>query len=306
MSAIIVLAGGAFDEREVSLRSGKAVADALQASGHHVTLIDPAEGLEPHKAQLQQADAVFPALHGKGGEEGIIQAELEALGVTYVGSDSTVSALCFDKWRYRQLLKKHDILMAKGELVDEHTFTQSPLFKQPFVLKPFDSGSSIDTFVVRSPGQADMPAIAQTFMHHPRMLLEALIPGVEVTVGVLGDQALPVIEVIPPADGEFDYDNKYNGKTQELCPPQHVSEALQQQAQQLALRIHTLCGCRDLSRTDFIITPDNHIYTLETNTLPGMTDQSLYPKAAKQTGIDMKELVDNLVQMAINRKQINK
>jgi D-alanine-D-alanine ligase len=120
-------------------------------------------------------------------------------------------------------------------------------------------------------------------------------------VGVLGKQALPVIEIIPPAGGEFDYENKYNGKTQELCPPVHVAEDLQRQAQNLAEQIHSAAGCRDMSRTDFIIRNDGSIYLLETNTIPGMTSQSLYPKMAATAGISFPDLCDRLVQMALSR-----
>jgi D-alanine-D-alanine ligase len=134
------------------------------------------------------------------------------------------------------------------------------------------------------------------------MLLEELIEGVELTVGVLGDQALPVIEIIPPSDGEFDYENKYNGKSQELCPPRHVDQNIQKQAQEIAVHIHRSLGLRDMSRTDIIIRrSDNVLFTLETNTIPGMTDQSLLPKAAAVAGYSMPELCDTLVRRALQR-----
>jgi D-alanine-D-alanine ligase len=131
------------------------------------------------------------------------------------------------------------------------------------------------------------------------MLLEELIDGQEITVAVLADKVLPVIEIIPPQDAEFDYENKYNGKTQELCPPQHISEDIQKQAQELALRIHKELGLRDFSRTDIMIRrSDSKLFVLETNTIPGLTDQSLLPKAAAVGGINMPTFVKMLVEAA--------
>ena len=130
------------------------------------------------------------------------------------------------------------------------------------------------------------------------MLLEELIEGTEVTVGVLDQTALPVVEIVPPQGQEFDYENKYNGATQELCPPQHVSLADQLAARQLAETVHLLTGCHHLSRTDIIITPEHHLYVLETNTIPGLTDQSLFPKAAAAAGIAWSGLVKQFIDLA--------
>jgi D-alanine-D-alanine ligase len=298
MANVIVLAGGTSDEREVSLRSGKAVAAALEKGGYKVTLSDPADGLNVMLPQLQKADVVFPVLHGAGGEDGTLQKFLEEHKLTYVGSDRWASATCFDKAGYTKLLKKHRIIVPATEEVTEKQFKDSPLSKKPFVLKPNDGGSSIDTFIIRDPANLDSSAIKQAFSRHDKMLLQELIQGVEITVAILGSQALPVIEIIPPAGGEFDYENKYNGQTRELCPPQHVSKENQQKAQALAKGIHDLTGCRDLSRTDIIITADNTLYVLETNTIPGLTEESLVPKAAAVSGISMLSLCAKLVMSA--------
>jgi D-alanine-D-alanine ligase len=182
--------------------------------------------------------------------------------------------------------------------VNEEQFGRSALAKQPFVLKPNDGGSSIDTFIMRDPQKVNATAIKQAFSRHKTMLLQELINGVEITVAVtrMNDHAaLPVIEIIPPADGEFDYENKYNGKTQELCPPEHVGRENQRKAQALAKQVHDLTRCQDVSRTDMIITPDDKIYILETNTMPGMTEESLVPKAAAADGISMSKLCSALI-----------
>ncbi len=302
MSSIIVLSGSTSKEREVSLRSGTAVANALRANGHTVTVIDPAENFLAQKDIVQAADAVFPALHGTGGEDGEIQKILESWNVPFVGSDSQASYLCLNKDRYKELVRQHDILMPRGEVVDADGFRASELSSRPFVLKPYDGGSSVDTIIVRNVAQFDTSTLAPLFAKYSTLLLEELIEGDEITVGILGEQQLPVIEIIPPESGEFDYENKYNGMTQELCPPQHVSELLQQQAQEIALNVHRLCNCRDLSRSDFIVTKIGEIYLLETNTIPGMTEQSLFPKAAAAAGMPMAEAMEKLVQLALARK----
>lgn len=300
MSSVIVLAGGNSDERAVSLRSGAAVAAALKRSGHRVSQVDPADGLTA--ANFKNTDVVFPALHGAGGEDGAVQAKLDDFGVPYVGSGAEASKLCFDKWQYKQLLVKQGLPNPRGDLVDETRFWQSNLIKNPFILKPNDGGSSIDNLLVREPAsQLDKAKVRALFENHPRMLLEELVEGVEITIAVLGDKPLPVIEIIPPPSGEFDYANKYNGQSQELCPPRHVDESVQSAAQALALRIHELTACRDFSRTDMIIKPGGELYVLETNTIPGMTGESLFPKAAAAAGITMDKLVDNLVQLASQR-----
>lgn len=298
---VIVLTGGRSAEREISFRSGAAIQQALENRGHTVKAIDYADDVAVLKDELLRADAVVPALHGKGGEDGALQAQLEALGVCFVGSDSESSRLCMDKWQYKRRIRAA-LPTPAGELVGRETMWESALAKQPFVLKPNDGGSSIDTFIVTDPQKADRQKISAAFARNPEMLLEELIPGVEITVGVLGDEALPVVEIIPPPDGEFDYENKYNGKTQELCPPLHVSPENQKEAQRLSLLAHRLCGCRDLSRTDLFVTPGGELSIIETNTFPGMTNQSLYPKEAAVAGIPMDELVDRLARMALSRR----
>lgn len=296
---VLVLLGGTLSERDVSLRSGKAAADALKKIGHHVLTYDPAEGFEGLTDLLRHIEVVFPALHGEGGEDGIIQEYLEQNHIPFVGSGSEASMLCFDKAKYKDFLKHHGFPVPTGELVTKQTFTNHPFTKQPYVLKPRDGGSSIDTFIVHTVSQADINKINKVFDRHTEMLLEELIEGIETTVAIIGDQAMPVIEIIPPEHEEFDYENKYNGKTQELCPPLNVPKHLQQQAQELALKIHKLTNCRDMSRTDIMISKTNQLFVLETNTIPGLTSQSLLPKAAQAAGIDMPELVNMLVKGAL-------
>jgi D-alanine-D-alanine ligase len=216
-----------------------------------------------------------------------------------LGADSKVSKLCFDKEEFKKLLDKLSILSPRYEIVNPDSLASSDLLKKPYVLKPIDGGSSIDTLIIRDLSQKIDMSI---FDRHPNMLLEELIEGSEITVPVLGEKALPVIEIIPPEGGEFDYENKYNGATKELCPPEHISEENQLKAQDIAEQVHNAAGVRHLSRTDIMIDNNNQHWVLELNTMPGMTSQSLYPKSAAHAGIDMRQLVEQFLNMTTGAK----
>lgn len=295
---VLVLKGGDSSERDVSLRSAACVVDALKSAGHEVLEYDTAEGLDGMKQFSDKADVVFPILHGKDGEDGTVQAKLEAFDMKYLGATSSVSKLCFDKAAFKQAVKKLGVKVPAGEIVTRETIETSKLTKSPFVLKPNDGGSSIDTYIVRNPSDTALD-LNDIFSRHTEMLAEELITGVEITVPVLDRFALPVIEIIPPEGSEFDYENKYNGKTQELCPPENIDSSLQKQAQEIAEKIHTSLGVRHLSRTDIIIDDDHEMYVLELNTIPGMTDKSLFPKSADVNGMSMQFLVESLLGLTL-------
>ncbi len=294
---ILVLGGGNSSEREVSLRSSAAVSVALTAIGHAVEMADPTDGEEAVMAAVERNELVFPILHGTGGEDGTIQRLLDTAGKPYLGSDAAASELCFDKVRLKTVLVDNGILTPKSEVVTTASFGTSGLAKAPFVLKPVADGSSVGTMIVKSlPYNSEQAAVL--LQGYGQMLLEELIVGIEITVPVLGAAALPVIEIVPPAGKVFDYENKYNGATSELCPPLHVSPELQNRAQRLAEEVHSVSGARHLSRTDMIITPGGQIYVLEINTLPGMTATSLLPKSAAAAGLDWSKLAARLVELA--------
>ena len=295
---VLVLLGGTSNEREVSFRSGGAVADALRAAGYEVLEYDPAEGYAGLSQFVGKVDCVFPILHGKGGEDGSIQLELEKLNLKYLGSDSKVSRLCFNKNEFKKILNKLSILTPKWEVVNGENVAQSELINHPYVLKPIGGGSTIDAYIVRDPKSAGYDE--QVFEKYQQMLLEELIEGDEVTVSVLSDTALPVIEIIPPEGQEFDFENKYNGATKEICPPKNVSAEHQTEAQKSAVKIHEIVGARHLSRVDFMIDRSGKLYVLELNTMPGLTGQSLYPKSAAEAGLPMPELVSEFVKMVIH------
>lgn len=290
---VLVLGGGISPEREVSLRSANNVADAARQAGFEVKEADPADGLDVLDGLKDTL--VLPILHGKNGEDGFIQRELEARNLPFLGSDSAASIACFDKWATRLELTHAGIKMPQADFVDEKNYGLSPLAKRHHALKVVHGGSSIGTHIARADEDKDTAAVNQIFAMEDKAVLEELIEGSEITVPVLDGKALPVIEIIPPADEEFDYDNKYNGRTQELCPPKNVSQELQLKAQELAEKVHRVMGARHLSRVDIMIDKTGKLYVLEINTMPGMTSGSLYPKSAKQAGMDMPALVKKFV-----------
>jgi D-alanine-D-alanine ligase len=294
---ILVLHGGSSSERAVSLRSAANVITQLDKLGHEVIIADPSHDSFNLRDMVAQVDIILPILHGAGGEDGTLQRELEALGKPFLGSGSDACDLTFDKAMYRDFVAQHGVLIADGEVVDHEQFKESEFRHGPYVLKPVSGGSSVDTIIVHNIAEEpDGLVFEDLFNRYSEMLIEELIDGQELTVGILGDEALPVILIIPPSHENFDYENKYNGRTQELVNPADVSGDVQKRAKELALRLHRLTGCRHMSRTDMIVANDM-LYVLETNTIPGLTEQSLLPKAAEVSGLDRTALVKSFVDM---------
>ncbi len=299
---VIVLGGGNSPEREISLRSSQAVVRAASRAGYEVEIIDTKHGFEVLDS-IDAQSVVLPMLHGIGGEDGEIQAELEKRRLLFLGTGSKASDLAFDKWRTKQLLNSHALTTPKGALVSRAEYAHHPLSREPHVLKANRNGSSIGIYIVYNSSKIDKHKVDKVFEYGEQALLEELIQGIEITVPILGNQTLPVIEIIPPKGEEFDYENKYNGETQELCPPRHVDTAVQKRAQEVAYLAHRTLGCLHLSRTDIMIDKDNQLFVLEVNTTPGMTDQSLYPKSAKVAGLDFATVVKKFVELAQTEKR---
>lgn len=286
MAGIIVLGGGPSNEREVSLRSSSSIKSALDQAGFKTVFTDP---VSDDSYLSTQNSIVFPILHGRFGEDGTVQKLLEEKSIPFLGSDSVSSANCFDKWRTIEILKQEGISVPRSDLITLDGYSGHGLAAKPHVLKIPDGGSSIGTYIIRESAIARDKATE--IFSGSKMIIEELIEGVELTVPILDDKALPVIEIQPPEDGEFDYENKYNGKTKELCPPASIDNGTQKRMQQLSENVHKIMKCRHLSRVDIMLDKENNPYVLEINTIPGMTDQSLFPKSALQAGIDMPELV---------------
>ncbi|MEZ4210117.1 MAG: ATP-grasp domain-containing protein [Patescibacteria group bacterium] len=287
MKTLIIYGGfGLSSEAEVSIKSGEALLQAMpEAKGFLLTKDNLPELLDT----ASQYDIVIPALHGNFGEDGQLQTLLEERGINFIGSGSAASALCWDKFRYKEAITKLGKNTPASKLIT--TISNLP---QSGVLKPIGSGSSIDMLITK-PGESFNHSHVQTLLDKYQTLLwEEYIEGIEITVGILKDQPLPVVEIIPPENSWFDYQHKYDGTTQELVPAIHISEDIQHQAQQIALTIHTQLGCKDISRTDMIVKGDT-VYVLETNTMPGLTPESLYPKAANAAGYKLHGLISYLI-----------
>ncbi len=289
---VAVLYGGPSSEREVSLRSGAAVAAGLRTAGYDVTAVD----VTGWDVQLPPGiEAAFIALHGAFGEDGTLQELLEKRGVPYTGSDPAGSRNAFDK----RLSK--DIFVRAGVPTPDYEILTDPGRRRlalPVVTKPPREGSSIGVQIVMREEEW-APAFAATAQHDPEVLVEQFIPGRELTVGIVGDEALPVIEIVAP-DGNYDFDAKYKytkGKTQYLVPAPITPEQ-QRQCQDYALRAFKALGCRGLSRLDFRLDAAGRLYLLENNTIPGFTETSLLPKAARVRGWEFPDLCDRILQMA--------
>jgi D-alanine-D-alanine ligase len=287
--------GGPSAEREVSLRSGAAVAQALRTCGHRVQELDP----EPGRWSLPPGtDVVFLALHGTYGEDGTVQGELDALGVPYTGCDAAASALAFDKARTKERCLQAGVPTPRSFVVDSAHAALPAGWRPPLVLKPVCQGSSVGLQFVESANEWP-PALAAALRHDDRVLVEERIAGRETTVGILGDEALPVVEVRPRL-GAYDYANKYtSGATDYLCPAP-FEEATTCRIQQAGVDAFRAVGGRDYARVDVMVR-DGQPFVLEVNTLPGMTETSLLPKAAAAVGIGYGELCERMVRLALRR-----
>ncbi len=336
MAQLLVLMGGDAPEREISLRSGRAVAAALARSGHRVWAMDisyrhkeshpptlpPEPTLEPPLRcspltlpdwlRLLRPDAVFPILHGGYGEDGTLQAMLELLQVPYASPPPLACQLAMNKVQFKRLLIAENILTPPYCVLDRTSFERDPegaldeveqRIGYPCVVKPSCQGSTIGASVVNQPDRSALwEAVAEALRYDPEALVEQKIMGKEITVPVLGQgekaKALPVIEIVPKT-GFFDFTTKYTpGMAEHVIPPS-LAEAIQKRAQEIGVRVHNLLGCRAVTRTDMMVDEQGNIFVLELNAIPGMTELSLVPEAARYAGISFEALMDYLLQEAL-------
>lgn len=293
---ITVFLGGPSAEREVSLSSGTAVAAALRARGHRVTELDPVPGRWTLPADT---DVVFLALHGTYGEDGAVQAELDALGVPYTGCDAAASRVAFDKLETKRRCVAAGVPTPRFEVIASPMASWPRGWSPPVVLKPVCQGSSVGLVFVQR--VADWSAaMTEAFRHDTRVLCEERITGREATVGVLDGVPLPLVEV-RPRSGVYDYRSKYTaGATEYLCPAPFAAEVTAR-IQAVGLEAFRAVGARDYARVDVMVTAAGQPLVLEVNTLPGMTETSLLPKAAAAAGIPYAELCERMVHLALRR-----
>ena len=300
---IAVLMGGWSAERDVSLSSGEGVAKALESRDHEVVRIDMDRNIAQVLAGVRP-DIVFNALHGTPGEDGTVQGMMDLMGLRYTHSGLETSVIAIDKELTKMVLVPHGIRMPEGKLVDsESLFDRDPL-PRPYVLKPVNEGSSVGVAIVREGGNHGDPIARDSqgpWREFSRLLAEPFIPGRELTVAVLDDEALAVTE-LRPKSGFYDYDAKYtDGLTEHVCPAE-IPDTIRDAALDTALRAHRVLGCRGASRADFRWDESigaEGLYLLEVNTQPGMTPLSLVPEQARVRGIAYAELVERIVGAAL-------
>jgi D-alanine-D-alanine ligase len=324
---VAVLMGGRSSEREISLRTGQGVAQALRNLGHDTTSVDAADGavLTPGQEEssarplaavqalpvsamltglqtpaVLEADVVFIALHGKYGEDGVVQAALEMSGKVYTGSGVLASALAMDKAMTKRVLEReaiptpHWIVLEAG--VPGSTVDVRQLGGYPIVVKPNSEGSTMGLTIVKGPSELDA-AIALAGRHDSQVLLEQYIEGRELTVAVVGEEAYPIVE-IEPKSGFYDYKAKYTkGMTTYTCPAD-LDKDLARHVRELAVECAGVLGCRGVVRVDFRLNDDDEVFVLEVNTVPGMTPTSLVPMAAAAKKLTYEQLVARMLDMA--------
>lgn len=302
MKRVAVLLGGISNEREISLKSGRQIISHLDPKKYRVKAYDPKNQLMRLIKDIKagKIDVVFNALHGKGGEDGTVQGLLDWLGVPYTGSGVLASALAMDKAKTKLLYREHGIPTPPSLVIERFDKLQiRRTLGSNIVIKPNADGSSVGVSV--NPPQSRWKKLVEArIKSEGSCMVEVFRAGRELTVGILGTEALPVVE-IRPKNMFFDFEAKYTpGMSIELCPAP-IPSSITKKAQELGLRAHNALGCRGYSRTDMIWGPRG-LEVLETNTLPGMTETSLLPLAAKSAGIPFPKLLDRMIRLAGNIK----
>jgi len=293
-----VLMGGTSSEREVSLKSGAAVSAALKRKGFDVVDIDVNKDL---LERLEGVDVAFVILHGKPGEDGVVQGVLDFAGIPYTGPKVLGAALGMNKLITKKVLSFHGIRVPRFRVYRKRDYLlpgedQLGNLDFPVVIKPVDEGSTIGVTMARDEAEFE-EGLEQAFSYSDEVLVEEFIEGRELTVGVVGDRALPVIE-IRPRKGFYDYESKYTKGMTEYLVPAPIDEDTAKQAQEWALIAHRALYQRGVSRTDFRLDGKGNLYVLEINSIPGMTETSLLPKAAAAAGISFEELVVEILKSA--------
>lgn len=338
---IAVIYGGISTERNVAIAGGKAVIEALRQKGHDVLPVDPAYGahfrensenqiadIEKYPTiedlqsfssrsyidcinsdELNDIDAAFIVLHGKYGEDGLIQSLLELRGIPYTGSKVKASALSSDKNASKMLFSSAGVLTPQWTMVHKNQIDNLEFYKdlrselgKELVIKPNDQGSTIGLTIVRDGNLDDIhQGIVLASEYSDPVLVERFIDGREITVGILDGEALPIIEIITH-DGFYDYEHKYTkGKTEYICPAD-LTDDIAEFTSNMAVIVNNVTGCEGFARVDFRLDEDGQPWCLEINTIPGFTSKSLVPMAAKEIGIDFSELCEKIINTAIGNK----
>lgn len=298
---IAVLMGGPGSERDVSIATGRGVSKALRSSGAEVVEVD----VRDENFELpSDVDLAFVTIHGTFGEDGRLQTILEQRGVAYTGDGVEASELAFDKIRSKEKFRKHNVRTPEWQVVKAK---QRPTISLPVVVKPPREGSTVGVVIVKNERELDS-AMAEAAKYDTELLVEEFVPGRELTVGVLGEQALPILEIIPKG-GFYDFNNKYpflnpkaGGSAEHVCPAK-IDPGKTKEIQALALQAFRALDLQVYGRVDVILTETGEPFVLEINTIPGMTEASLLPEAAAAAGISYVDLCLRIIELSRGRKE---
>ncbi|MFO7690982.1 MAG: D-alanine--D-alanine ligase [Cryobacterium sp.] len=307
---IVVLAGGISHERDVSLRSGRRVADALTDRGHHVTVLDPGAGLLSELA-ARKPDVIWPALHGATGEDGALRALLETTGIPFVGSRGAASALAWSKPTAKELVRRAGYATPESISLSKETFRDLGAASvlehvlgalgMPVVVKPTKGGSAQGVTIVTATGALPR-AMVDAFTYADVALVENQILGTELAVGVIdsgdGPVALPAVEIVP-VNGVYSFEARYNAGETTFYTPARIDDDVAARVSETAVAIHSLLGLKHLSRIDLIVDAAGTPWFLEANVLPGLTETSLVPQAIEASGQSLGEVYEALATAAI-------
>ena len=306
---VLVLMGGISTEREISLKSGTAIAKALVEAGYNVETLDIQPDNVSEIARINP-DVIYLALHGKGGEDGCVQGMLEWMGIPYTGPGVAASAICMDKAITKKVLVQSGIPTPKSveytkDECEDKEKLKTELIEQlglPMVLKSPCQGSSIGVVIVRDE-ESVSDAIEEVFKYGDIMLAEQFVAGVEISVPVVGNnnpEVFPIIEIVPTSEF-YDFESKYTPGMSEHIIPARISSEATEKVNYYAKKAYEKTGCRGVSRIDFIVDENDNPYVIEINTIPGMTATSLVPDSARHLGIEFPQLVDKIVKLALEK-----
>jgi D-alanine-D-alanine ligase len=297
---VILIAGGWSNEREVSLKGARQIHAALEELGHSVLPFDLNDGFQELARQAEKTDFAFINLHGMPGEDGCVQALLQTMQIPFQGAGPRGSLLALNKALSKQVYRNNGLTTPGWRLVPPEAMSTLAIENYPRILKPNTGGSSLGLYILKD--DSDLKEAKQSILPGREFILEEYVRGEEMTCAVLGETPLPPILIRPRKGTFFDYKSKYeqNG-AEELCPAP-VEREITHDLQETALRAHKILGLKDYSRSDFIVESGGKCHLLETNTLPGMTETSLVPRAAAAAGWDFPGLIRELIRLGLESK----
>ncbi len=301
---IAVLAGGTSCERDISLLSGQAVFEALSSQGLPVSLLDPARDFID-QLKKQRITVAFIALHGTFGEDGTVQRMLEEADISYTGPGPSASEAAFHKSKSQPILREAGIPVPEFVVVTKKDAPAASALRMPLpvVVKPSAAGSSVGISIIFNEGELS-EACEEAFRYSDEVLIERYVSGRELTVAILGDEPLPIVEVIVRRRF-YDYEAKYHDPATRYECPAELDPVKARRVTEMALRAHRALGCEILSRADVVLGEEGNAYLLELNTVPGLTGKSLLPKAAKASGVDFSDLCVRILELSLKKRRVS-